>query len=158
GLWPVSVKGDAEAGQDIRNANNVAAIRFVTPGYFEAMGIPLKRGRDIADGDARDRPFVAVVSESFVKRYWPNADPIGRHFTFAFADREVVGVARDVLFRGLERVSEPQVYLSSKQVADAAIAFYSPKALAIRMSGPPANLAASVHDVIRRADPKLPIT
>ena len=158
GIWPVSVKGDADAGQDIRSANNVAVIRFVTPGYFEAMGIPLKRGRDIAEGDARDRQAVAVVSESFVKRYWPNQDPIGRHFTFAYADREVVGVARDVLFRGLERISEPQVYLSSKQVADGAIAFYSPKALAIRMTVPPAHLAGAIRDVIRRADPKVPIT
>jgi putative ABC transport system permease protein len=158
GIWPVSVKGDADAGQDIRSANNVAAIRFVTPGYFEAMSIPLKRGRDIADGDARGRQPVAVVSESFVKRYWPSENPIGRHFTFAYADREVVGVARDVLFRGLERVSEPQVYLSSKQVADGAIAFYSPKALAIRMTVPPAHLAGAIRDVIRRADPKVPIT
>jgi len=159
GIWPVSVKGDADAGQEIRSANNVAAIRFITPGYFEAMGIPLKRGRDIAEGDTRGRQPVAVVSESFVKRYWPNQDPIGRHFTFAYAgDREVVGVARDVLFRGLERISEPQVYLSSKQVADGAIAFYSPKALAIRMTIPPAHLAPAIRDVIRRADPKVPIS
>jgi putative ABC transport system permease protein len=158
GIWPVSVRGDVDAGQEIRSANNVAAIRFVTPGYFEAMGIPLKRGRDIAEGDTRGRQPVAVVSESFVKRYWPNEDPIGRHFTFAFADREVVGVARDVRFRGLERVSEPQVYLSSKQVADGAIAFYSPKALAIRMTVPPAHLAGAIRDVIRRADPKVAIT
>jgi predicted permease len=158
GIWPVSVKGDTDAGQDIRSANNVAAIRFVTPGYFEAMGIPLKRGRDIGEGDARDRQYVAVVSQSFVKRYWPNGDPIGRHFTFAFADREVVGVARDVLFRGLERVSEPQVYLSSKQVADRAVTFFSAKALAIRITVPPANLAPAIRDVIRRADPKVPIT
>ena len=158
GIWPVSVNGDADAGQDIRSANNVAVIRYVTPGYFEAMGIPLERGRDIGEGDARDRPYVAVVSESFVKRYWPNGDPMGRHFTFAFADREVVGVARDVLFRGLERVSEPQVYLSSKQVADRAITFFSAKALAIRMTVPPANLAPAIRDVIRRADPKVPIT
>ena len=158
GIWPVSVKGDADAGQDIRSANNVAAIRFVTPGYFEAMGILLKRGRDIAESDTSGRQPIAVVSESFVKRYWPNQDPIGRHFTFAYADREVVGVARDVLFRGLERTSEPQVYLSSKQVADGAIAFYSPKALAIRMTIPPAHLAPAIRDVIRRADPKVPIT
>jgi putative ABC transport system permease protein len=158
GIWPVSVKGDTDAGQDIRSANNVAAIRFVTPGYFEAMGIPLTRGRDIAEGDTRGRQAVAVVSESFVKRYWPSEDPIGRHFTFAYADREVVGVARNVLFRGLERISEPQVYLSSKQVNDNAIAFYSPKALAIRTSGSPATLGPVIRDIIRRVDPKLPIT
>jgi len=158
GMWPVSVKGDADEASGIRGANNVAAIRYVTPGFFKTLGTPLKRGRDIAGGDTRDRPFVAVVSESFVKRYFPNQDPIGRHFTFAFADREVVGVAADVRFRGLERTSEPQVYLSSQQVDDDAITFYAPKALAIRTTGDPATLAPAVRDIIRRADPKLPIT
>jgi predicted permease len=158
GLWPVSVKGDTQAGDEIRSATNVAAIRYVTPGYFASMGIPIKRGRDIDSGDANDRPFVAVVSESFVKRYWPNDDPIGRHFTFAAADRELVGVVGDVRFRGLERKSEPQVYLSSQQVPDGAITFYTPKSLAVRTTGEPAPLASSVRAIIRRADPKLPIT
>jgi hypothetical protein len=141
GIWPVSVKGDAEAATDVRTANNSAAIRYVTPGFFRAMSTPLKRGRDIDSGDTRDRPFVAVVSESFVRRYFPDQDPIGRHFTFAYADREIVGVAGDVRFRGLERKSEPQVYLSSQQVADGAITFYAPKALAVRTKGDPARFA-----------------
>lgn len=158
GIWPVSVRGDASAVSDVRRADNVAGIRYVTPGYFEAMAIPIRRGRDIAESDRRDRQFVAVVSESLVRRYWPNEDPIGRHFTFAFADREVVGVVGDVRFRGLERVSEPQVYLSPQQVDDGAITFYAPRALAVRTSGDPATLASAVRDVIRRADPKLPIT
>jgi putative ABC transport system permease protein len=158
GLWPVSVKGDAEAGDGVRSATNVAAIRYVTPGYFTSMGIPLKRGRDIDSGDTNDRPFVAVVSESFVKRYWPNDNPIGRHFIFAAAERELVGVVSDVRFRGLERKSEPQVYLSSQQVPDGAITFYTPKSLAVRTTGEPAQLASSVRAIIHRADPKLPIT
>jgi predicted permease len=157
GIWPVSVKGDVNAGEDVRSANNVASIRYVTPGFFETLSIPVARGRDISESDTRDRQYAAVVSESFVKRYWPNDNPIGRHFTFAFADREVVGVVGDVRFRGLERVSEPQVYLSAKQVADGAITFYTPKALAVRTSLVPTRLAAAVRDIIRRADPKLPI-
>src|SRR5262249_4622537 len=112
----------------------------------------------VAEGDGRERPFVAVVSESFVRRYWPSQDPIGRHFTFAFADREVVGVVGDVRFRGLERESEPQVYLSSKQVPDGAITFYPPRALAVRTAVPPTQIAAAVRDIVRRADAKVPIT
>ena len=64
----------------------------------------------------------------------------------------------DVRFRGLERVSEPQVYLSSQQVADGAITFYAPKALAVRTTGDAAALAPSIRGIIRRADPELPIT
>jgi putative ABC transport system permease protein len=155
GIWPVSVPGDP-AGET-RSANNVAGIRFATPGYFQAMGIPIKRGRDISDGDNRDRQFVAVVSESFVRRYWPNEDGIGQHFTFAFADREVVGVVGDVKFRGLERTSEPQVYLSPKQVEDGAIIFYMPKSLAVRTTGDPAALRPAVRDIFRRVEPRMPL-
>ena len=54
GMWTVSVKGDADEASGIRTANNVAAIRYVTSGFFQTLGIPLKRGRDIAVGDARD--------------------------------------------------------------------------------------------------------
>lgn len=158
GIWPVSVNGDVDGGQEMRGANNVAAMRYVTPGYFDTLAIPLMRGRDISAADSRDRQYVAVVSESFVKRYWPTEDPLGRHFTFAFADREVVGVVGDVRFRGLERVSEPQAYLSSQQVGDGSITFYAPKALAVRTSVSPVNLGSVIRDAIRRADPKLPIT
>jgi predicted permease len=158
GIWPVVVPGEPEGSGEVRRADSVAVIRYVTPGFFAAMGIPLRRGRDISAGDDRGRPYVAVVSESFVRRYWPGQDPMSRHFTFAFADREVVGVVGDVRFRGLERTSEPQVYLSSRQVDDGAISFYAPRSLAIRTAVPPAQIAAAVRDIIRRADPKIAIT
>jgi len=158
GIWPVKVKGDTEAAGDVRGANNVAALRFVTPGYFAALRIPLLRGRDIDDGDTRQRPFVAVVSESFAKRYWPGEDPIGRHFDFAFEDRTVVGVVGDVKFRGLERQSEPQAYLSAPQVKDNWITGYAPRALAIRVSGAPLGLAPEVRAVVHGAAPKVAIT
>lgn len=159
GIWPVSVKGDPESSSDTRGANNVACLRYVTPGLFAALRIPLTRGRDLGAGDTRDRPYVAVVSESFAKRYWPGQDPIGRHFMFALADREVVGVVGDVKFRGLERESEPQVYLSSAQVDDGSITFYTPKALAVRSTATaPSALAPTIRAIIQRADSRVPIT
>ncbi len=159
GIWPVKVAGDADPSAGVRGANNVAALRYVTPGYFRAMAIPLTRGRDVSEADTQQRPFVAVVSESFAKRYWPGQDPIGRHFEFAFADREVVGVVGDVRFRGLERKSEPQVCLPSAQVADNWITFYAPRALAVRVaSGPPSTLAPAIRAIIHAADPSVAVT
>jgi putative ABC transport system permease protein len=140
-----------------RADNQIAALRYVTPGYFAALSIPLKRGRDVEESDDRDHQFVAVVSESLARRYWPDQDPLGRHFTFAYSDRVIVGVVGDVMFRGLERVSEPQVYLSHKQVNDGAVTFYSPKQLAVKASVAPATLAPSIRAIIRNVDPKLPI-
>ncbi|MGH7718877.1 MAG: hypothetical protein ACREON_08565 [Gemmatimonadaceae bacterium] len=63
----------------------------------------------MSEGDTRDQPFVAVVSESFARRYWPGEHPIGRRFEVAFFERTVVGVVGDVRVRGLEQESEPQV-------------------------------------------------
>ena len=157
GIWPVSFGGR----QVNRSENQNAFLRYVTPGYFATLGIPIVRGRDIAESDARDRQAVAVVSESFLKRFWPNEDPasvLGRHFTFALSERVVVGVAGDVLLRGLERQSEPQVYLSYKQVADDSIIGYIPRSLAVRTTTAPEMLAPSVRAIIQRIDPALPIS
>ena len=156
GIWPVSTSGRATAQSD----NDVAFIRYVTPGFFTTLGIALMRGRDVAASDAVDRQFVAVVSESFVRRYFPDVDPIGRHFQFAFDDRVIVGVVGDVRFRGLERVSEPQVYLPSKQVKDGWIVGYIPRDLLVRAastSGAVA-LAPSIRAIIRQADPQQPVS
>jgi len=157
GIWPVSFDGR----QVNRSDNQNAFLRYVTPGYFATLGIPIMRGRDIAESDARDRQPVAVVSESFLKRYWPNEDPasiLGRRFNFALSERVVVGVAKEVLLRGLERQSEPQVYLSYKQVADDSIIGYIPRSLAVRSSTAPEMLAPSVRAIIQRIDPALPIS
>src|SRR5262249_52610092 len=157
GIWPVSFAGQVVTRADNQNAY----LRYITPGYFATLGIPIKVGREIQDADARERPFVAVVSESFVKRFWPEETPasaIGRHFTFAFADRVVVGVAGDVTMRGLERQAEPQAYLSSKQVDDGGIIGYIPRALAIRSTVPPESLAPLVRAIVRKVDPTLPVS
>ncbi len=160
GIWPIAVPGNLDT---VNGAKNNAAIRIVTPGFFDAMGIPLRRGRDVTEADGTDRQYVAVVSESFAKRYWPGENPIGRHFhfdlsfPFASAEREIVGIVGDVRFRGLERVSEPQVYLSSAQATDGAVGFYAPRALALRTNVPPEQLAMAVRDVVHRADARVVI-
>jgi len=122
------------------------------------LTIPLVRGRDIEESDTRGRPFAAVVSESFAKRYWPNDDPIGRHFSFVFDDRVVVGVVGDVKLRGMERASEPQVYLSSKQVADGSIIGYIPKDLVVKASAPVSALVPAIRAIVHRADPAQPVS
>lgn len=141
-----------------RSENHTASMRFVTPGFFDTLEIPLLQGRDVRASDTNDTQHVAVVSESFVRRYWPGQDPLGRSFKFAFFDRRVVGVVKDIRVRGLEQTSEPQVYLPYKQDPDNGFTWYAPKDLVIATAGDPAYLATAVREIVRRADSEQPVT
>ena len=154
GIWAVVPEG-ATANE---TTGPTASLRYVTPGFFDTMQIPLRLGRDISEGDDDKAPHVAVVSESFVRRHWPGLDPIGRRFFFAFETRTVVGVVGDVRVRGLERTSEPQVYLSYQQVPDGWLAFFTPKDLVVRSRLTPEALVPEVRRIIAAADPEQPIS
>jgi putative ABC transport system permease protein len=154
GIWAVAVGGRDQ----IRTEGNSASGRFVTPGFFATLGIPIQSGRDFSETDTADRPYVAVVSESFVRRYWPHEQPIGQHFGFALHDREIVGVVGDIRVRGLERTSEPQVYLGYKQVPDGMLPWYSPKDLVIHSSQAPQSLLPGIRQIIRAADAEQPVS
>lgn len=154
GIWPVLVKGRSE---DRRLGNN-ASMRYITPGFFSVMGIPLKLGRDVRETDSADRPWTAVVSESLAQRYWPDKSPIGQHFTFALHDREVVGVVRDIRVRGLERTSEPQVYLSYQQVPDGYFPIYSPKDLVVHSAHPVEQVLPAIRQILHNIDPEQPVS
>ena len=86
--------------------------------YFRTMNIAALRGRVFTDQDTKQSPEVIVVSNAFVKRFFPNEDPIGRRIIFDGADktpREIVGVVADVRRNGLDVVAEPEVYVSYLQ-------------------------------------------
>ncbi len=154
GIWPVEMGGRPST----RSENETASLRFVTPDYFHTLGIPLLRGRDVMESDTQDRLLVAVVSQSFVDRYWPGQDPIGRSFGFAFNDRTVVGVVDDVKVRGLERESEPQAYLPYRQMPDGGLLSYAPKDVAVRVSDDPMRIVPTLRDIVTRADPLQPLS
>ncbi len=154
GIWSVGVAGRLQNVAD----PDKASLRYVTPGYFAAMRIPLRLGRDVGDGDATTTPWVAVVSASFAHRYWPGQDPLGRHFDLAFHDRAVVGVVGDVLTRGPERDSEPQVYIPYRQVPDGWLVAYSPRDLAVRSTLGPSALLPALRRIVRAADPQQAIS
>ena len=156
GVWAVNVAGQPEEAG--RNGAHTASLRYVTPGFFATMGIPLDRGRDVSDSDTLDSTWVAVVSESFVRRYWPHQDPLGRHFKMAFSDRTVVGIAADIHVRGLDRASEPQVYIPYRQAKDGWLIGYAPKDLVIHSSAAPSALLPAVRQIVHSADPEQPIS
>ena len=162
GIWSITVEGQPAAPGEVSNAS----LRFVTPGFFSTLGIPLRLGRDVAPSDTRDALFVAVVSESFAKRHWPGQNPLGRRLQFGlgpngqspFGERTVIGVVGDIKVRGLERTSEPQLYLSHQQVSDGWLAFYTPKDLVVRAAGDPRTLVPALRQIVAKADPEQPLS
>ena len=120
------------------NHSYSASLRFVTPRFFATMATPIIKGRDVNDSDTLTTPLVAVVSESFAQRYFPNQDPIGRSFAIGFDARTIIGIVGDIKVRGLERTSEPQVYAPASQ--QRTLFFYSPKDLVIRANVPVTTL------------------
>ncbi len=154
GIRPVEVPGEVSASPAHRP---LASLRFVSPDYFATMGIPLRAGRDVEEGDTFTARRVAVVSEELVREHFPGANALGRTFGFAGEQRTIVGVVGEVRMRGLERRNEPQVYLPYAQVADGEATSYAPHELLLRTNGDALAQLPAVRAIVSRADPEVPI-
>jgi len=131
--------------------------QLAAPNYPATMGIPILRGRAIGPEDAAGSAKVGMVSESFVKKYFPNTDPIGRHFTVndgaAKPDVEIVGVLKDAIYRQDDRPL-PVVFIALFQQSDQ---FALDAEVAIRTEGEPSAAANELRRAIADVDPNLPV-
>ena len=150
----------AENSDAAPNAPQVnTEMRWSSPGYFQTLGIALLRGRDFNDGDVEGMPSVAVVDESFVRRFYPNDDPIGKRIKRGGpkSDRPwktIVGVVRSVRSQRLDATSLPQVYFPVFQEADE---MYN-LSFAVRASGgEPLALAPGVRAAVLDVDHNQPV-
>jgi len=131
------------------------AVRTISPGYLRALRIPLFAGRDFSEIDKADSPDAVVISESMASEFWPNENPIGKRLTLSFYPgkvREVIGVAGDVKFRGLDsRKSLAMVYVPLAQIT-----FWN-QAMVVRTSGDPASVASAMAAAVHQQDPDQPL-
>lgn len=151
GNLPLTVPGVTMA-EELR-----AHTRFITPGYFKTLGIPLIEGRDVSDQDHPTAQPVAVISQLLARRIWPGQLAIGRQMTMVGIDWTIVGVVGDVAVRGPEQASLPQTYFPSDQLPPS-LGFYAPKDLVVRASGDPAALAPVVRRIIHGVNPEQAIS
>ena len=126
-------------------------IRAVSPDYFKTVGVPLLIGRDVAPSDRSDAPLVVLVNQSFVRKYFPNENPIGKQLTFWGKPRDIVGVVGDVRFMGLDSPSEPAVYPPFQQLAMSEIS------LLVHTANNPMSVLPAVRDAIWSIDRDLAI-
>ena len=137
-------------------------IRVVSPSFFETLRVPLLRGRYLTDEDRAGTRDVAVIDQEFVRRYWPNENPIGKRFTFGPPDGvtdttqnewiEVVGVVGHTAHEGLDADARIQLYLSYRQTAIPSMQ------MAVRTRGNPERYINLVRDAVRSVDPDQPIS
>jgi putative ABC transport system permease protein len=123
--------------------------------YFEAMGIPIRQGRNFNQNDSPTAPPVAVINETMAHKLFPNQDPLGQHVrtgpTPSGPWTTIIGVIGDVRHGGLEEVPQPEMYISYLQGPPV-----SPF-IVLRTTGDPALLAETVRAEARRIDKNLPI-
>ncbi len=131
----------------------VARSRSVSAGYFEAMGIPLVRGRTFTRDDRAGGARVVVVDEAFVKQHFPDADPIGKRIrTLEDEPREIVGVVGNVANTGLGNEAQPTDYLPYSQTM-----FGTTMTLAVRTGADPSTFVPAVREAIWSLDSDLPL-
>ena len=127
----------------------------VSAGYFATLGLPIVMGRDFGPQDHEGARGVAIVNQTFARRFWPGSDPIGRRLSLDTSGGggwlEVVGVAKDSKYRTLGEDPRPFFYLPLSQV-------YGPEmTLVVRADGDPRTMLASVRRAALSLDPGLPL-
>jgi putative ABC transport system permease protein len=129
--------------------------RVVTPGYFRALGIPLRKGRFFGDRDEAQARKVAIINESMARVFWPRQSPIGKRFRINAPEQgwiEVVGEVGDVRHHGLQSGSDPEFYFPHAQMPSP---FMS---LVIRTASDPRALIAAARSQIHSVDKYQPVS
>jgi predicted permease len=130
-------------------------IRMVTPEYFDALGLPLVRGRDFDVRDVRGAPRVVAVSQALARSEWPAGDPVGRRIAIDYMGGaylyEVVGVVGDTRFHDLRESPRPEIYIPHAQNP------YLEMNVAVRAGGEPGLLASALRRAVADLDPDLAV-
>jgi putative ABC transport system permease protein len=155
GSGTTTVDSQAVQGQD---ASPEADQRPVFAGYFEALGIPLVRGRYFEQRDNEKGAPVAIIDETMAKTYWPNGDAIGKRIKQGGREsnqpwRTIVGVVRHVRYRTLESPSRVEFYWPYDQTSFA----LGSMSLAIHTSSDPRSLAGVVQRQVQALDRDQPV-
>jgi putative ABC transport system permease protein len=152
------IEGRVSATQDSLQAN----FNPIGPDYFKTLGMHLMSGRGFTAQDDQDHPGVAVVNESFVRHYFPNESPFGRHITPGPPGRiwqgkkltsfEIVGVVHDVKSAGLQAPTAPTYYLPAAQAP------LQDMAVIVRTTTEPLSIIPELRQAVLAIDPDQPIS
>ncbi len=152
----VFLPGSAAAPHGSAPPGDDAYIHQVRENFLSAMGIPLLAGRDLSVHDDSQTPRVAVVNETFAKKFFPGENPLGKRFGFdpeTSSQIEIVGLARDAKYADLREEVHPTVYLPwAQELRSLGTATFE-----VRSQGDPATQVAALRQAAREVDANLPL-
>jgi putative ABC transport system permease protein len=126
----------------------------VSPAFFKVMNIPVLRGRAFSESDTSTAPAATIVNESFVRRFFPNEDPIGKQITFGFLEsksRQIVGVVGNTKVHGMAEEAIPVMYAPYQQTP------WWVMTLVVRASGRSSGIPDALRQQVLQLDHNLPI-
>ncbi len=138
-----------------RNASAPRAMTSrISPGYFQAIGTRLVQGRDFTEQDDENAPPVAIINETFARRFWPGQDALGKRFSQSSPQApllQVIGVVQDGKYAGLNEEAQPYVCRPMVQ------AFAGSTTVIVRTAGDPQKLAVVLRNEVQQLAPNMPI-
>jgi predicted permease len=131
-----------------------ASVMVAGPRFLTTMQIPILTGREIDDRDQAGSTPVAVISERLARTYFGNENPVGRRITFLDEKRdlEIVGVSANLRYGALKQESPMTVFAAASQFSPDRVTY------ALRTAGDPLRYVKSVHEIVRQADSRIPVT
>ncbi len=131
-----------------------ASVMVAGPRFLTTMQIPILAGREIDDRDRPGSTPVAVISERLARTYFGNENPVGRHITFVDEKRdlEIAGVSANLRYGGLKEKNPMTVFVAVSQISPDGVTY------ALRTAGDPLRYVRSVHEIVREADSRIPVT
>jgi predicted permease len=157
GDWSIKIEGRPYVPEENPNGDYQA----VTPGYFQAMGLKLVRGRFLTDADREDAMPAVVINETMAARYWPGEDPIGRQFMMGTDDKPwltIVGIIGNVRHNAVVEEPRAEMYLAHAQLPAHIGGAPRGMTLVVKTDGNPVALTGQVRDAIRAIDRNLPVS
>jgi putative ABC transport system permease protein len=151
GRWETGIYPEGEVSKRVQTFQN-----FVSPGYLEAMNIPLLLGRQFSERDGAQAPAVAIINQTLARLCWSNENPLGKRLTWLGPDSrqtvEIIGLAHDIKGRDLlEAAGPPMLYLPLLQN-------YQPSTvLHLRANVEPVQLIAALRREVSTLDRNLPV-
>jgi predicted permease len=141
-------------GLSLPQAQANIRIKFnaVAPGYFEAVGTRLLKGRSFTPSDGASSTRVVLISETMAHRLWGAQDPVGRHLIADGRDCEIVGIVEDAKINNVHEATEPYMYFPFPQLPSAE------GTLIAEITGDQDRVIGTVRDRIRNVDANMPVT